>query len=100
MDNGCAVKAFLFATPLLLLSTVAMGQDKPQPKVRPDLDAKSFAKELAGIEREVKAKLKELHIPGAAVVIVKDGKVAMIQGYGYRDVEKKLPVTPETVFMI
>jgi CubicO group peptidase (beta-lactamase class C family) len=36
-------------------------------------------------------------IAGAVVVIVKDGKVLFQDGYGYADVEKKLPMDPERV---
>ncbi len=40
-------------------------------------------------------------IAGAAVLVVKDGKVLFAKGYGYADVEKKTPVTPDgTLFRI
>jgi CubicO group peptidase (beta-lactamase class C family) len=43
----------------------------------------------------------EHHIPGAAVSIVKDGKLFFSKGYGYADLENKTPVDPEqTVFKI
>ncbi len=35
-------------------------------------------------------------MPGAAVSIVKDGQVSLIQGYGYADLERKIPVDPYT----
>jgi len=44
--------------------------------------------------------LAEFQIPGASVAVVKDGKVIYAKGFGYRDVEKKLPVTPDTLFAI
>src|SRR5688572_14054477 len=34
-------------------------------------------------------------IPGAVVVVVKDGQVLLQKGYGYADVRKKEPVDPE-----
>ncbi len=34
-------------------------------------------------------------IPGAIVVVVKDGQVLLQKGFGYADLEKKLPVDPE-----
>jgi len=38
-------------------------------------------------------------IPGAAVVIVKDGKVIFSRGYGYADIERQIPIDPAvTVF--
>ncbi len=38
--------------------------------------------------------------PGAAVAIVKDGKVVFIKGYGTADLENDKPITPQTVFNI
>ena len=35
------------------------------------------------------------NIAGAVISIVKDGKVVFAKGYGYSDVEKKTPVTPD-----
>jgi CubicO group peptidase (beta-lactamase class C family) len=41
------------------------------------------------------------HIPGAAFVLVKDGKIFLAKGYGYADLEKQIPVLPEkTVFRV
>lgn len=37
-------------------------------------------------------------VPGAAVVIVKDGKIVHLKTYGVRSLKSKKPVTPETVF--
>jgi CubicO group peptidase (beta-lactamase class C family) len=39
-------------------------------------------------------------VPGMAVGVVKDSEVIYMQGFGYRDVEKQLPVTPRTLFAI
>ena len=36
------------------------------------------------------------HIPGAVVMIVKDGEVLLSKGYGYADLETRTPVDPET----
>ena len=45
--------------------------------------------------------MEEYHIPGAAVSVVKDGKLFFAKGYGYADLENKVPVHPEqTVFAI
>ena len=35
------------------------------------------------------------NIAGAVITVVKDGKVIFAKGYGYSDVEKKAPVSPE-----
>jgi CubicO group peptidase (beta-lactamase class C family) len=57
-------------------------------------------KRLAAIEQKVDARRKELGIPGIAVAIVKDGKVVYAKGLGFRDIDKKLPVTADTQFAI
>ena len=35
-------------------------------------------------------------LPGAVVSVVKDGKILLAGGYGYADVDKRIPVNPET----
>jgi CubicO group peptidase (beta-lactamase class C family) len=42
------------------------------------------------------AHLRAQHIAGATVSVVKDGKLFFAKGYGYADVEKKIPVDPAT----
>jgi CubicO group peptidase (beta-lactamase class C family) len=39
--------------------------------------------------------LQTSDIPGAVVVVVKDGKILTARGFGYADVEKRTPVDPE-----
>lgn len=44
--------------------------------------------------------LKE-HIPGAVFTLVKDGKIFFSKGYGYANLEKKIPVVPDkTLFRV
>ena len=40
------------------------------------------------------------HIPGLAFVAVKDDKILFLETLGLRDLDRKLPVTPDTVFPI
>ncbi len=45
--------------------------------------------------------MEEYHIAGAAVSVVKDGKLFFAKGYGYADLENGIPVDPEqTIFRI
>ena len=39
-------------------------------------------------------------VAGATVVVVKDGQPLLEKGYGYANVAKKIPVTPDTLFRI
>jgi CubicO group peptidase (beta-lactamase class C family) len=46
-------------------------------------------------------RMEKLHIPGAVISIVKDGKVIFTKGYGVADIEKHTPVVPDkTIFRI
>jgi len=57
---------------------------------------KAKGPDLAAIDQVVTGIMKEWEVPGLALGIVKDGQVLYLKGYGYRDVEKQLPVTPKT----
>ncbi|QWT22230.1 beta-lactamase family protein [Bacillus sp. NP157] len=41
--------------------------------------------------------MKAADVPGLAVAIIRDGKVVSVKAYGFRDLEKKLPLTTDTV---
>jgi CubicO group peptidase (beta-lactamase class C family) len=61
------------------------------PAAKPTLD---------GLDEFVAQVLKDWKVPGLAIAVVQDGKVTLLKGYGYRDMEKQLPVTPSTLFAI
>ncbi len=50
----------------------------------------------AFIDGVMAAHLKQNHLAGAQVAVVKDGEIFFSKGYGYADVEKRLPVDPAT----
>ncbi len=52
------------------------------------------------VDNFVRAQLAERHIPGAAIAVIKKGKIIKAKGYGLASVEFNIPVTPETVFEI
>ncbi|UPK70790.1 serine hydrolase [Chitinophaga filiformis] len=55
---------------------------------------------FAGIDKIVEKVLQDWHAAGVAIAVVEKDKIIYSKGYGYRDYEKKLPVTPNTVFAI
>ena len=55
---------------------------------------------LDGFDDFMAKAIQEFKVPGAAVAVVKDGKIILARGYGYRDVARKLPVTGATLFPI
>src|SRR5689334_8510341 len=44
--------------------------------------------------------LKEYQVPGAAVAVVRDGKVSLVKGYGVRDATKSGGVDENTIFQL
>ncbi|MEO5564514.1 MAG: serine hydrolase [Chitinophagaceae bacterium] len=52
------------------------------------------------LDKYITEGMKDWDLPGLAVVIVKDGKVVVMKGYGYRDITKKNAVNENTLFMI
>ncbi|MBR1230375.1 MULTISPECIES: serine hydrolase [unclassified Bradyrhizobium] len=63
----------------------------------PTTPVSSFVSDLDRLAAEVMADWK---VPGVALAVVQDGKVALTRAYGQRDVEANLPVTPATQFVI
>lgn len=44
--------------------------------------------------------MRQYHIPGASMAIVKNGRLVYARGFGYADVERKEPVLPTSLFRI
>lgn len=56
---------------------------------------------VAFVDSFMKAEMAARHIPGAAFVFVRDGKIVTMRGYGLADVERRTPVVAEsTLFRI
>lgn len=70
------------------MNTSSELSDTPLASVIPDIDR--LAAEAMAVWK----------VPGAALAIVQDGKVVLTRGYGQRDIEADLPVTPQTHFVI
>jgi CubicO group peptidase (beta-lactamase class C family) len=74
------------------ISAQSQKHEKPAPApVKPS---------LGDFDTFVNQALKDWKVPGVAVGVVQNGKVILLKGYGYRDLEKQLPVTPNTLFAI
>ena len=52
------------------------------------------------VDRVITAEMQKQQIPGAAFILVQDGRVVLAKGYGLADVARKKPVTPDTIFQI
>ena len=50
------------------------------------------------VDSLVKEEMKKQRIPGLSIVVVRDGKIDYVKGYGYSNLEHKVPVKAETIF--
>ncbi|MGZ7065877.1 MAG: serine hydrolase domain-containing protein, partial [Candidatus Aminicenantales bacterium] len=55
---------------------------------------------LEGFDDVVIQGLAKINVPGAAIAVVKDNEVIFAKGFGFRDLEKKLPMTADTLLAI
>ena len=73
---------------ILLITSLGFAQDA------------DIQKKMVGFDKEMAKSLKDWNMPGVGIGIVKNGKLVYVKGYGYRDYEKKLPITANTLFQI
>jgi CubicO group peptidase (beta-lactamase class C family) len=55
---------------------------------------------LTGLDNEIQNLLQAYHAAGLSIAVIENDKTIYSKGFGYRDVERMLPVTPNTIFPI
>jgi len=65
-----------------------------------DAQGKNKTPGLTNLNIVVGEMMNDWKIPGLGIAIVKDGKVLLADGFGIRNVEQNLKVTPQTLFPI
>lgn len=53
---------------------------------------------VAELEKRILQHMKELHVPGASVAIIKDARITWRKSFGVKDQTSRAPVDDETVF--
>jgi CubicO group peptidase (beta-lactamase class C family) len=56
--------------------------------------------DLGDLDGLITAAMKTFNVPGLAVAVVKGADVVYMKGFGFRDMDQQLPVTPDTLFAI
>jgi CubicO group peptidase (beta-lactamase class C family) len=99
---GCAA---LLGSAVVFAQTVSPGAAKapavtPKPAAAADSTPKGHeltAEDLGSfLDGFMPQQIEHADIAGAVIAVVKDGKLLYAKGYGYSDVAKKAPVSPET----
>jgi D-alanyl-D-alanine carboxypeptidase len=85
---------------LLLLPAIAVLLTPIQavPVVAQQRSSQSRSSQL--LDDRIKGIMERQHIPGMAVVVIKDGRVQELKGYGTTDINTKQAVNPDTKFPI
>ena len=83
---------------LLLLVTIANAQGIPQVK---NPGAVGLSKDrLQRISAWIQGDVDKGIVPGAVVMVLRKGKIAYFEAFGYRDREKKIPMTRDSIFRL
>lgn len=87
---------FILLLSILSISNLVLAQGSKKNS-RPGIQVDN---RLAGIDTTIERILKEWHAAGCAIAVVEKNKVIYSKGFGYKDYEKKSPVTENTLFAI
>jgi CubicO group peptidase (beta-lactamase class C family) len=98
---GC-VAAFLLLPAVLLhcLAVLSPAADAFEEKPVSAPAQEATASPFKGLDNEITSDMKALHVPGAAVGVVVDGKTVFAKGYGLRELGKQEPVDADTIFAV
>jgi CubicO group peptidase (beta-lactamase class C family) len=85
------------ATLLVAICLLSLGREAKAETASAEADggATGLSADLAPLVHRLMARDQ---IPGLAVGVVEHGRVVFARGFGYRDVDKRLPVTRDTLF--
>lgn len=100
LSHGLLSSLLVFSIFAVSLPPAAFAQTAGMAGAAAPTTGSSYAAALQKIEEKTEARRKELGIPGMSLVIVKDDQIIYMKGLGYKDFEKKVPVTPDTLFAI
>ena len=92
--KGATVRAVVLIFALAILAVAR------SPLLADERSVAAAKEPLGGFDSFVNQALPAWEVPGLAIAVVKNGQVILAKGFGFRDVEKKLPVTPKTLFAI
>jgi CubicO group peptidase (beta-lactamase class C family) len=84
----CVPAGFL----LLVLSVAGVAISTPPQRLPPPV-----AKRIDG---DVKTALRRFGVPGAAVMVIQNGRISFSEAFGLRDMARRLPVRSDTLFEI
>src|SRR5271168_4984804 len=85
------IRAFFYAAAVLALGASPAAQEP----IAAHLDGGTIAP--AQIDATVNGLIEAANVTGAGIAIFHDGRIVYLKAYGFRDTEKKFPLTPDSV---
>ena len=81
-------------------STMAVHTDPAAVPSTPGVHAERYSGAIEESRRLAHALLLEENLPGLSVAVERDGQIVWTEGFGWADVESRMPVTPRTQFRL
>jgi len=89
------MRSILILIPLLSLLGCSVAPSRPVKAVRGDY---SYAKQY--LEWYIPRQMKKHDVPGVSIALVEGDKILWARGFGYADLEKNIPATPDTIYQV
>ncbi|MGH7448113.1 MAG: serine hydrolase domain-containing protein, partial [Longimicrobiales bacterium] len=83
----------LRSCPALLAGLIGLTASAP-------LAAQGTPPEFDGARAFIERAMQEADLPSVAVAVAKDGRIVWAQGFGYSDLERRIPATPRTMYSL
>jgi CubicO group peptidase (beta-lactamase class C family) len=84
----------------LLLALLAPAPSFARDAVAPPASVQIDARKLAAIPEWLKADVERGRIPGAVVLVARDGKVVLVEAVGWADKDRKVKMTTDSIHPI
>ena len=62
----------------------------------PDLPEPALPEDMIGLEEYIQSEMETGDIPGLAIAITQGGQLIWSEGFGFKDLESRMPLTPDT----
>lgn len=89
-----------FLTHAVTVAAPLFPQPADVPSVVDSAPSSQYAEAVTRARELVRAAVVEQNLPGVSVAVGADGTIVWAEGFGWRDVETRAPVTPDTRFNI
>jgi CubicO group peptidase (beta-lactamase class C family) len=95
-----AIITFAGGGALYFASTMAVHSDPAAVPSIPGVHGERYADAIEKSRRLVHALLLEENLPGLSVAVARNGEIVWTEGFGWADLEGRVPVTPRTQFRL